>query len=235
MLPEPVRMTGRASGRRRLSAEITSRPLPSPSRMSTTANAGEEVSRWIRPSATDSAVVTVKPRPSMARASRCRNDLSSSTIRRVRSPVVAVLRFSTIVLSVLSTVFSTRIAIVFASSAAPLDAKSGKPKDLQDQRQWSQSFHARSIVYIHGAARLTTAKQGKFLSIYFAGLARGEFGAAQCWSIRECVRRLLEVATAPAHAHHGPARGRQAVLELERRAGAFQQRLGDEEAQPKTP
>src|SRR5437764_308745 len=61
-------MMARASGRRRLRAEITSRPLPSPSRMSTTAKAGEEVSSSSRPSATDSAVATVKPRPSIAHA-----------------------------------------------------------------------------------------------------------------------------------------------------------------------
>src|ERR1051326_1527819 len=75
----------RASGRRLRSAEITSSPLPSPSRMSTTAKAGDILSTWTRPSATVSAVVTAKPRPSMARASRCRNDLSSSTISSERS------------------------------------------------------------------------------------------------------------------------------------------------------
>src|SRR5712675_158839 len=76
----------RASGRRFLSAEMTSSPLPSPSRMSTTAKAGDIFSTWVRPSATVSAVVTVNPRPSMARARRWRNDLSSSTISRERSP-----------------------------------------------------------------------------------------------------------------------------------------------------
>src|SRR6516165_3005218 len=78
-------MMARASGRRFLIAEITSRPLPSPSRMSTTANAGAAFSTCRRPSLTDSAVVTAKPRPSIARARRCRNDLSSSTIRSERS------------------------------------------------------------------------------------------------------------------------------------------------------
>src|SRR5215471_586080 len=92
-------MMARASGRRRLSAEITSRPLPSSSRMSTTAKAGDVVSSWLRPSATDSAVVTVKPRPSMARASRCRNDLSSSTIRSERSLGIALDPASFIVVS----------------------------------------------------------------------------------------------------------------------------------------
>src|SRR6195256_993642 len=76
----------RASGRRFLSAEMTSSPLPSPSRMSTTAKAGDTFSTWVRPSATVSAVVTVNPRPSMARARRWRNDLSSSTISKERSP-----------------------------------------------------------------------------------------------------------------------------------------------------
>src|SRR5262249_17079062 len=74
-------------------AEITSRPLPSPSRISTTAKAGAAFSTCKRPSLTDSAVVTLNPRPSMARARRCRNDLSSSTIRSERSfgsPLVPV-------------------------------------------------------------------------------------------------------------------------------------------------
>src|ERR1700733_472821 len=79
-------MMARASGLRFFMAEMTSRPLPSPSRMSTTAKAGGAFSTCNRPSATDSAVVTAKPRPSMARARRCRNDLSSSTISSERSP-----------------------------------------------------------------------------------------------------------------------------------------------------
>src|SRR5262245_37963290 len=83
-------MMARASGRRFLMAEMTSRPLPSPSRMSTTANAGAAFSTWRRPSLTDSAVVTVNPRPSMARARRCRNDLSSSTIRSELSLGIAL-------------------------------------------------------------------------------------------------------------------------------------------------
>src|ERR1043166_2435478 len=78
-------MIPRASGRRFLSAEITSTPLPSPSRMSTTAKAGGAASTCNRPSATVSAVVTEKPRVSIARARRWRKDLSSSTINKVRS------------------------------------------------------------------------------------------------------------------------------------------------------
>src|SRR5215469_380221 len=83
-------MMARASGRRFFIAEMTSRLLPLPSLMSTTANTGAAFSIWRRPSLTDSAVVTVKPRPSMARARRCRNDLSSSTIRSERSPGIAL-------------------------------------------------------------------------------------------------------------------------------------------------
>src|SRR5215208_2486443 len=92
-------MRARESGRRRFSAEITSSPLPSPSRMSTTAKAGEAVSSCISPSATDSAVVTVKPRLSIARASRCRNDLSSSTISSVRSLGTAAANLSATVMA----------------------------------------------------------------------------------------------------------------------------------------
>src|SRR5262250_3138005 len=97
MLPYPVRTMPRASGRRCLSAEITSRPLPSARRISTTAKAGAARSTSVRPSATDSAVVTANPRPSMARARRCRNDLSSSTISSVRSPGIAATRFSVMI------------------------------------------------------------------------------------------------------------------------------------------
>src|ERR1051326_5137013 len=63
-------MITRAPGRRFFSAEITSRPLPSPSRMSTTAKAGGAASTCSRPSATVSAGVTEKPRVSIARARR---------------------------------------------------------------------------------------------------------------------------------------------------------------------
>src|SRR3974390_2855483 len=75
----------RASGLWRLSAETTSSPFPSSSRISTTAKAGEHECSWLRPSATDWAVVTVNPRPSIARESRWRKDLSSSTISNDRS------------------------------------------------------------------------------------------------------------------------------------------------------
>src|SRR6267154_4777026 len=75
----------RASGRLRFSAETTSRPLPSPSRKSTTANAGAARPICASPSDTVSQEVTVKPRVSMARDRRSRNGLSSSTIRSERS------------------------------------------------------------------------------------------------------------------------------------------------------
>src|SRR5712692_11090402 len=78
-------MMPRASGRRSFSAEITSMPLPSPRRMSTTAKAGGDSCTAAMPAATESAVLTSKPRPSIARARRSRNALSSSTIRRLAS------------------------------------------------------------------------------------------------------------------------------------------------------
>src|ERR1700755_1419997 len=77
----------RASGRLRLSAETTSSPLPSPSRRSPTAKAGALLPICARPSLTLSQEVTSKPRVSMARASRSRNALSSSTIRSERSVI----------------------------------------------------------------------------------------------------------------------------------------------------
>src|SRR5712671_269760 len=86
----------RASGRLRFSADTTSSPLPSPSRKSTTANAGGALPIWARPSDTLSQDVTVKPRVSMARDRRSRKGLSSSTIRSERSawPVSSAMVFT---------------------------------------------------------------------------------------------------------------------------------------------
>src|SRR5438105_6554413 len=86
----------RASGRLRLNADTTSRPLPSPSRKSTTANAGAALPICAKPSDTLSQEVTEKPRLSIARESRSRNGLSSSTIRSERSawPVSSEMAFT---------------------------------------------------------------------------------------------------------------------------------------------
>ncbi|VTZ27536.1 hypothetical protein MPC1_5840002 [Methylocella tundrae] len=78
-------MMPRASGRFVFKSTMTSRPLPSPSRMSITAKAGGLWAIASRPSATDPAVLTTKPRLSMLRVRRARKGLSSSTIRRERS------------------------------------------------------------------------------------------------------------------------------------------------------
>src|SRR3954469_18188074 len=75
----------RASGRLRFNADTTSRPLPSPSRKSTTAKAGAARPISASPSETVSQEVTVKPRVSIARDRRSRNGLSSSTIKSERS------------------------------------------------------------------------------------------------------------------------------------------------------
>src|ERR1700733_7955238 len=93
MLPYPVSTIARASGRLRFNADTTSRPLPSPSRKSTTAKAGAARPICARPSVTLSQEVTEKPRVSMARERRSRNGLSSSTISRERSawPVISTL------------------------------------------------------------------------------------------------------------------------------------------------
>src|SRR4051794_37974854 len=78
-------MTMRAPGRAVLTALTTSRPLPSPSRRSTTAKAGACAVAAVVPAATLSAVETTKPRRSIARASRWQSGASSSTMRSVRS------------------------------------------------------------------------------------------------------------------------------------------------------
>src|SRR5262249_11923814 len=85
MLPYPVSITIRAPGRAWRSALTTSKPRPSPRRMSTTAKAGICSLAAATPAATLSAVVTINPRRFMARASRWHNGASSSTISSVRS------------------------------------------------------------------------------------------------------------------------------------------------------
>ena len=67
--PGRVEITsGLAAGERSLSSAITSRPLPSSSRMSTTAKAGAFCRMRSRPSATECPLRTSKPRCSMARS-----------------------------------------------------------------------------------------------------------------------------------------------------------------------
>src|ERR1041384_6004275 len=78
-------MTIRAPGRAVLTALTTSRPLPSPSRRSTTEEAGACAVAAVVPAETLSAVETTKPRRSIARAGRWQSSASSSTIRSVRS------------------------------------------------------------------------------------------------------------------------------------------------------
>jgi hypothetical protein len=60
----------------------------------------------------------------MARASRCRNDLSSSTISSVRSFAVVTLRLSAIGFSAIGFSAIVVIAMAFCLRRAPLDAKS---------------------------------------------------------------------------------------------------------------
>src|SRR5215469_6228181 len=112
-------MMARASGRRFFIAEITSRPLPLPSRISTTANAGAAFSTCRRPSPTDSAVVTVKPRSSMARARRCRNDLSSSTIRSERSVGSELIAASLMIFPIPITTCQSRVTVPERSVIEP--------------------------------------------------------------------------------------------------------------------
>src|SRR5215470_3423878 len=75
----------RDCGRNLASSATTSRPLPSSSRMSTTAKAGGFWRISSRPSATECAVRTSKPRVSMARARRNTKERSSSTRTNERS------------------------------------------------------------------------------------------------------------------------------------------------------
>ena len=73
------------SSRRWRMASITSSPFPSPSRKSTTAYFGGLARALAMPSATVSAVSTLKPRVSIARDNRRRKGASSSTINRETS------------------------------------------------------------------------------------------------------------------------------------------------------
>src|SRR5476651_615051 len=74
----------RMSGRAWRSGCTSSRPLPSPSRRSSTAKAGG-LEVWASASATEPTAVTMKPRSSSARAMRLRKAASSSAISSVRS------------------------------------------------------------------------------------------------------------------------------------------------------
>src|SRR5215216_3800855 len=74
----------RMSGRAWRSGPTSSRPLPSPSLRSSTANAGGRAV-CASASATEPTAVTMKPRSSSARAMRLRNAASSSAISSVRS------------------------------------------------------------------------------------------------------------------------------------------------------
>src|SRR5882724_6635798 len=199
-------MMARASGRRRLSAEITSSPLPSSSRMSTTAKAGDIVSSWVSPSATDSAVVTVKPRLSMARASRCRNDLSSSTIRSVRSPVVEG--------------SGSVFALVAITVMGPLPA-SGHP------RQGSAAVRRR--LYITNLCTAAPAGNRRPVNLE---ICLNPMGCGACALGRHRGRsRNLEVGAVPARMHDCTSLREDPVLEGEGRTGSLQQCLGNEDAE----
>src|SRR5262245_66629107 len=56
---------------------------------------------------------------------------------------------------------------------------------------------------------------------------------ARSGSGREC-HGALEIAPLPVHPNDRPAVGKRPVLEIERRPRAFQQRLGNEKAEPET-
>src|SRR5579872_2805624 len=72
-------MTMRASGRASRNASTTLSPLPSSSRMSSTANAGGRLRTAASASETDSTSVVWKPRLSRARPRRLRKGASSSS------------------------------------------------------------------------------------------------------------------------------------------------------------
>src|SRR5262245_39588468 len=57
--------------------------------------------------------------------------------------------------------------------------------------------------------------------------------SARSGSGREC-HGALEIAPLPVHPNDRPAVGKRPVLEIERRPRAFEQRLGNEEAEPET-
>jgi hypothetical protein len=88
----------------------------------------------------------------------------------VRSPAAVALRFSAIVFSV-SGLSVTDFSITFIAMASasqrrcPLDAKFGTTQDFARPDGDGCSRYTTSILYIHGPSRLTTARQGKFLSM----------------------------------------------------------------------
>src|SRR5271168_4728339 len=196
-------MMARASGRRFFMAEITSSPLPSPSRMSTTAKAGGAFSTCSRPSATDSAVVTRKPRPSIARARRCKNDLSSSTISSVRSPgtgPAAALGSVLFMILLIATYLATYFVRAQARPRPNSIASSPEPQAMKGRN--------RSTIKPHGGLHLRAGH---------GGLKRG-------WR-----QRALEIGAVPAHSDTGAMQRRRLIDQRKLGAGTFQQGLGDEE------
>src|ERR1700722_15767783 len=194
-------MMARASGRRFFIAEITSSPLPSVSRMSTTAKAGAAFSTCRSPSATDSAVATTKPRPSIARARRCKNDLSSSTIRSERSLGI-----------------EAGVALVMAIYSVNASNRYSRAADLSGCLSgYAASRGVARQQIVNNQANLVTELSGRD-----RGLKRGRWGRDQ---------RPLEIGAVPGHVDGGPVERRLLIRERKPGAGTFQEGFGDEEAE----
>src|ERR1700721_3782328 len=205
MLPKPVSTIARASGRLRFSADTTSRPLPSPSRKSTTAKGGAARPICARPSVTLSQEVTEKPRVSMARERRSRNGLSSSTISRERS-----------VCSVSSTLALT-IRVSLICDTQHMEWQSGAAKAAQ----------SRSPVAPAGSRRTGPgARPGRRQDCPNKTVLRCWFGSNFAG---------LETVARPGDLNHRAMIGKDAVGEGDFGAGALQQGAGDKDPETEAP
>src|SRR6516225_11245100 len=197
-------MMARASGRFFFSADTTSSPLPSPSRRSTTAKAGALLPICASPSATLSQEVTAKPRVSIARESRSRNGLSSSTIKSERSAWSA----SSAVAKVGNS--SGRTAIIWRLVGGLPRSQNCAPVNAAERRSSGvgRAFFAR--IGARGPGFPQTALGGRRLVVVLG----------------------FELRAWPGDLHDRAVIGENAVAERDRCAGALQQRTGNEYAEP---
>src|SRR6516162_2692317 len=200
-------MMARASGRFFFSADTTSSPLPSPSRRSTTAKAGALLPICASPSATLSQEVTAKPRVSIARESRSRNGLSSSTIKSERSAWSA----SSAVAKVGNS--SGRTAIIWRLVGALPRSQNCAPVNAAERRSSGSSGVGRAFF-----ARIGGRGPG------FQQSALGGRRLAAVLGFEQVAR--------PGDLDHSAVIWENAVVERNRCAGALQQRTGNKHAEP---
>src|SRR6185312_13645543 len=260
ILPKPVSTTTRLSGRVVCRVSTTSSPLPSSSFNSTTAKAGGASLARALPSATDSAWATVKPRASMARASRSRRGRSSSTKSRVLSSGVISGAFRSL-LPQRQTQTKLRLVRIAAPAgfcglgrrkAQPVSGNTGKPFDEPrtqktpapsglrsggpPRRRRARPYCRYALRAAPGGSPLRNATQTVLTSLNLVSCRSAELTCAGRLALCDlclCLGRRLgaiDDPAGPADGNHGAAARR--IFRLNQPARLFQQDLGDEEAEP---